>query len=396
MASNANVDWEQIGGAFRAGLIDQLRRRLESGGPFRLTAEQLAVEAMSTAEEAAAFLEALTDTGIVVSEISDVCPCDVQRELPPLEVSEAVCAQCGRAFVDVPPGHPVKRTQYFHEAPVTRDVKWVLALHGMNTRGAWQEEFSWVLSRAYGYSVPVAIYKYGIVRPGAILKFRQRALVAELADRMRHLGQESTGSGFGGRPDVIAHSLGTWLLGHALRENPDLKVGRVILLGCILRPDFDWLSLIERGQVEAVLCHYGTRDFWAGVSHYIIPDSGPSGRRGFCDRKAIIHVEAPGFRHSDFFRKEDIRSKFSTLWTPFLTTAARELGALAGGDPPGKPWRQSSWLLRATFARWLILTLAVVVGVSVVASMIFGMGPTAELWWRIFQGIGQTVGVVGA
>jgi serine/threonine-protein kinase len=59
------------------------------------------------------------------------------------------------------------------------------------------------------------------------------------------------------RPDIIAHSFGTWLVGHALESNPDIQVGRVVLTGSILRPDFNWKEHMPSGQVEAVLNHYG-------------------------------------------------------------------------------------------------------------------------------------------
>ena len=83
-----------------------------------------------------------------------------------------------------------------------------------------------------------------------MLKFRQRALTPGLIARIRRLSSETMNAGFGGMSDVIAHSFGTWLLGHALRNDPTLKVGRIIPTGCILRPDFDWNELITRGQAR--------------------------------------------------------------------------------------------------------------------------------------------------
>ena len=91
--------------------------------------------------------------------------------------------------------------------------------------------------------VPVAIYKYGIVRPGAVCRRCLRRLEERVIERTHRLEGDTAAGGFEGSPDVIAHSLGTWLIGHALQRDPKLKIGCLVLTGCILRPDFDWRVL---------------------------------------------------------------------------------------------------------------------------------------------------------
>jgi len=197
--------------------------------------------------------------------------------------------------------------------------------------------------------VPVAIYKYGIVRPGAFVGFLQQRHLNHLIARLQELTHEAAGGGYGSPPDVIAHSFGTWLLGHVLRnEKLNLKVGRVILAGSVLRPDFPWKRLIDAGQVEAVLNHFGTRDNVARISHYFVRDSGPSGRKGFDDSGAI-NVEASGFTHSQFFQKEEMMRLFRNgkpkgLWHEFLTLPQSALPQLDTAPRPG--WKQSFWRRR--------------------------------------------------
>jgi hypothetical protein len=115
-----------------------------------------------------------------------------------------------------------------------------------------------------------------------VLGWRRRSLVRKLARQIEGLAGEREHDRLGRRPDVIAHSFGTWMLGHALAstdpEVADLAVGRVVLLGSILRPNFPWAEIIARGRAEAVLNHYGTADSWAGIGGYVIYDAGPSGR----------------------------------------------------------------------------------------------------------------------
>jgi pimeloyl-ACP methyl ester carboxylesterase len=248
----------------------------------------------------------------------------------------------------------------------------MVTLHGMNTRGVWQEEFMWRVARSYRYAVPVAIYKYGLILSGAIVKFRQRALTRQLLRKAHALAGETAATGFCGRPDVVAHSLGTWLLGHALQADPGLLVGRVILVGSILRPDFNWADLIRREQVEAVLCHYSSKDCWARVAHYVIPDSGPSGRIGFLDRSTIIHAGTAVLSHTDYFKPGRMPELYTKVWEPFLTQPLEDLAALSDGTPsPG--WHPASWPFRASIFRYVVLTLAAVLVLTGVAALILGL-----------------------
>jgi len=311
--------WESIRPTFPKDLIKILSERFERGETFELTVDEFVSSADHSEEQARNLLEILANHEFLEKGQRYVCACTRDERLTPEEAAEPVCARCGDAFKDKERGATTVTETYFSKGTPTRDVRWVLALHGMNTRGPWQEDFNWMLSRAYGYSVPVAIYKYGVVRPGAILRFRQRQLTKRLLQRIKRLSGESSGSGFGGVPDVIAHSFGTWLIGHALESDRTLRLGRIILIGCILRPDFNWGSLLDQGQVDAVLCHYSTGDFWARIAHYVIPDSGPSGRRGFNDRDVVAHFETKDLPHSGYFDQRKMDEFYKSVWQPFLT-----------------------------------------------------------------------------
>lgn len=141
-------------------------------------------------------------------------------------------------------------------------------------------------------------------------------------------------------------------------------------MGCILRPDFDWVTLVQRGQVDAVLNHFGTKDFWARIAHYVIPDAGPAGRRGFdfYDRawpetlrpegqRRLFNVRAEGLRHSDFFqdaeRGSTLARLFAEVWQPFLTTRnADDLARALPAEWPAERWRQARWPRRALVGGW--------------------------------------------
>ena len=327
--------WGELAASHPPPLVAELRRLAEQGGPFRVTPTELAAPTSATSKQALALLRAPALARWLHEETQFRCP-HGGEELSREEAGESVCPY--HPEIDFAE-HPILEATFFvHDAPPTRDVRWLLALHGMNTRGWWQEDLNWLVSLSYGRMVPVAIYKYGLVRPGAVIRLRQRRIMRKLILRIERLAGETESSGFGSRPDVIAHSFGTWLLGHGLVSDPGLRVGRVILLGSILRPDHDWSRLIQRGQVEAVLNHHGTEDGWVRIAQRFIPCSGPSGRRGF-DDPAALNRPAPGFGHSQFFEEDVLPTLFREVWGPFLTAPSQSLSHLPELSRTTARWR---------------------------------------------------------
>lgn len=328
---------------------------------------------------AAAILERVAADGWLRRETRSRCPnCD--ENLDEAETAQPACPFCGEAFSQH--GGVVAAVVYVRSLAPGRTVDWVVAIHGMNTSGAWQEAFSWHLSTTWGRSVPVAVYKYGIIITGVLIAWRRRKLRNALRAKLAALRNEALAQGFSAKPDVIAHSFGTWLFGHLLlqelKQRPEdrLVFGRIILTGCILRPDFPWQKLQEAGLVEDVLNHYGDRDPVVPMAHFTIADSGPSGRRGF-DGDAVINLRAAGYGHSDLFSiekcivhgkshqnctgaTEGIRHldhAYKRFWRPFLTLPAQELHTLPERADPATAWHPLPWLLRGTLFPFLALPL---------------------------------------
>jgi hypothetical protein len=345
-----SIEWDCLLDNHPEALVNVAKRLFSDGGPFEISADTMSSETSCSTTEAEKLLINLCPPLEKISVLScRNCNTGLSRDDSRLEV----CPNCRQQYAEY---GGIQASQVFAFRDLrSRDVSWVLALHGMNTDGAWQEQFNWRVSNAYTRSIPVAIYKYGWVTSGAVWRPSLRAKVKRVVSKIRKLQGDTVGNGFGGTPDVIAHSLGTWLIGHALQWNPTLKVGRVILTGSILRPDFDWGRLISQGQVEAVLNHYGTKDFWARVTHYVIPDSGPSGRYGFNSTVPVAQVRAERYGHSDVFRERNLPTVFETVWRPFLTQAAEDL-KLAPSYSDSE-WREAPWIWRATIVPLMLLAI---------------------------------------
>lgn len=313
---------------------EHVRELLAQPGPLVLTGNGLAADVNADVAEAKRVLAGYVARGVLRVETTYYCGC---CSAPRDDAASVTCSDCGATDCDV-----VTTTSYVRNAPPTRSLTWVVVLHGMNTRGRWQEDLQWLVNSTAGHAVPFDVDKYGKVRPGALDRRRLNRLSDRVAKRLRSRAAENDAR-LGARPDVIAHSLGTWLIGHALLRHPDLVVGRVVLAGSVLRPDFDWPALIATGRVEAVLDHRGGRDVWVRCAQYVIPDTGPSGRIGFV--VGAVERESKAFGHSDYFGTA-MRETYDTVWRPFLTWPVGNLATL-GNAPPPATWRPRPWPLRA-------------------------------------------------
>jgi hypothetical protein len=337
--------------------VDFVRTKFDSHGSFATNVNEVSEKSSCSLEQAKALLEKLAADGCLnVQERFRCSFCD--RDLTKEQTEESECPYCHGVFGGNEPGVQQYKV-YVRTGYRTRDVKWVVTIHGMNTQGSWQEQYAWRLAKVYGYSVPTAIYKYGDIKISPFIPWRRTYYVSRLAESLRRYSAETLDSGYGDRPDVITHSLGTWLLYKALQNDKNIKVGRVILTGSIIPPDFDWKLLTDTGQVEAILCHHAGKDIVVRLAQYGISDSGPSGYRGFNNRQTVCHRYEPTFAHSDFFSPNNLPSVMENTWGPFLTCQQSELCDFSDKDfvPRKEPWHPSRLRFITRFLKNIIIIL---------------------------------------
>jgi pimeloyl-ACP methyl ester carboxylesterase len=264
-------------------------------------------------------------------------------------LEEQRCRNCGTDLNELAPRAQVR---YSLDQPRARDVGWLIAVHGIQSRGVWQEQLQWLVDRQFLRTIPFRNWKYGRIFFRAFIPVLQRRVVqrflcdvrraeAELAHQLR--------PGTPPPPDVVAHSFGTWIVAHALLEDPTLRLGRVILVGSILRPDWDWSPILERRQIAGLLNYCGGRDPWVRIAERFIPDAGPSGLRGFAEEhERIISVRWPGGTHSSVFSESRLQTAFVDVWRPFLSDRTSGID-LRGGLQilPATPWVRAPALFRA-------------------------------------------------
>ncbi|MFL6313971.1 MAG: hypothetical protein ACJ71W_17885 [Terriglobales bacterium] len=209
----------------------------------------------------------------------------------------------------------------------------LFSIHGIRTTGPWQEGSSVVLSPFYRY-IPI---KYDEFREWAIPKLAMDLLVLLLgaaaamflwylevlpginawciyvvgvltsvlilnvvADRLRGRVIEKVYRRVADAalndtpPNLIAHSLGTFLSSMALRKFQGLRYNTVILNGCVLERRFPWARM--RLRYESVTNEVGWNDlvpYAATVLSCLVPGMGCAGSRGFKGHNNNVHNVTP-------------------------------------------------------------------------------------------------------
>jgi hypothetical protein len=283
------------------------------------------------------------------------------------DIANRHCSHCGTDFRETG-DEPIEAVIYRGSTAASRSVPWLIAVHGFNTRGPWQEDFSWRVANRFKYHAPVLIYKYGLVRFGVLFRWRHRVLAWHLGQQIRRAVIQARENQIEEPPDIVIHSFGSQLFRLVLEsdEFSDLRFGRVIAVGSVIRPDFDWSSYIRNGRIEAVLDQCGGGDWAVPFAQFTIPGTGPGGRKGFTD-PAVINVRNAQYGHSTAFFEAELARNLARggVWDRFL----RE--PLASFSDPTR-FAPAAWSPVCGLIRWLIHTF-VVVTVSVTLLAIAGL-----------------------
>lgn len=284
------------------------------------------------------FLDAAARAGLVERREAASCP-SCGKPLDEEAVTGELCPLCMEAFGDH--GGVQRRVVYRLEVHKTRDIAWLIAIHGFNTLGPWQQEFSWRIATKFKYSAPVLIYKYGLIRFSVLARWRHRALARQLGNTLRGAMEHARANRIPEPPDVILHSFGSQLFVHllSLPEFEDLRFGRVIAAGSVIRPDYNWTERIKQGRIMAVLNHCGGQDCAVPFAQFFIPGTGPGARHGFGD-PAAINIMSSDYRHSSCFRIAELEKNLANggSWDRFLRGASETLTEELGQFRP-EPWR---------------------------------------------------------
>jgi pimeloyl-ACP methyl ester carboxylesterase len=338
--------------------VDNFLWRLGSG---EMTARSLAQQLDADHKEIALILNQYLKAGILTRRMGRPCPNDscTVGVIWEDKFGSDTCDICGAELTDE--WRALAPEEHFEINRSGRTFPpWMLLIHGMNTRGEWQQRVAFIQG-LMGETSPICIYKYGIKRIEPFFGFLQNSRLSQFLLKYRQARELARRNGLDEPPDVIAHSFGTLIIGNALRKDPSVTFGKILLCGSILPPDFEWSQFIEKDRVEMVLNHIGGKDSWARIAVRAIPHSGPSGRIGFLEspsnRDRMFNVLYRDYGHSDFFKEELYDNHFMAVWRPFFWGKLDELGNTVNLHKGAAKWVRPSFCARAPFLTWLMVLL---------------------------------------
>jgi len=204
-----------------------------------------------------------------------------------------------------------------HKSALVTTKRVVVTVHGIRTHATWQKTVTPILNRS---GLIVEPHDYG--RFGFFRFARQSARDAEV-ERFRALYEgivknkdyDLDPDDPTRRPSVVAHSLGTYIVGHCMRRHSYVRFDKVILCGSILSRGFDWSELFARDQVNFVKNLRCMKDPWVPRAHLVVPDAGSSGVDGFSYWGRLLEERRRDeCSHSDFFSEADVQED----WIRFL------------------------------------------------------------------------------
>jgi hypothetical protein len=224
------------------------------------------------------------------------------------------------------------RTTDNRKSKVSRDYcpPLVISVHGIRTHGEWQKTFASAMS---GFRARTEAFEYGDY---GLFRFLIPPFNGRLVDRFYNwFGMVTRNSPnvdlsrFDRRPSIVAHSLGSWIVGNAMLKHEDLRFDKIIFAGSILPRDFDWATLFARDQVSFVRNECGQRDPWPGWAGRLVARTGTGGSKGFEWFSSVVeNVPCDWFGHSDAL----IRQHIEQHWIPVLLRRPSPLILLHGRD----------------------------------------------------------------
>ena len=192
----------------------------------------------------------------------------------------------------------------------------VVLLHGMYTPAHWHGEVTPVLNLA-GFTV-VPVY-FGFLTWEVFHLWTEstleRIVTVDLDRKLHAFRREIAAYGFA----LVGHSFGTLVIRWALESSAEIRPKAVILVGSIIRRDFDWARICARNGILGIRHERSQRDRWVWIAPCFIRNAGRSGVRGFlrpCSQLTEVNrdVNTHGILTAGFCDRE---------WVPYLSSIFR-------------------------------------------------------------------------
>ncbi|WP_181176190.1 alpha/beta fold hydrolase [Mesorhizobium sp. B2-3-4] len=170
----------------------------------------------------------------------------------------------------------------------------------------------------------------------------------------------------------VGHSNGTYLAAKGLADYPACAFTNVLFAGSVVRSDYDWKTLVERGRVARVLNVVASADWVVALlpkslEHFRKFDLGGAGFDGFRQAKKAAATH-PGIAEREFVRGSHGAGIAEGQWENIAQFIVN--GHIPTGDDPAFVKRQPRWLKALSDTRATLWVAAACFGLAVPAAIV--------------------------
>lgn len=229
----------------------------------------------------------------------------------------------------------------------------VILVHGIRDFALWQSNVRAALEEE-GFKIEATNYgRLNVLQFLLPFPYFRKQASETVWNQIRIIKQNNETSPL----SIIAHSFGTYVIAHLMREKFDVKFHRVIFCGSVVRYDFPFEQFQNRFS-PPIVNEVGTRDIWPAIAESVTVGYGSAGTYGF--RRPLVRDRWHNGAHHGFFLNTEFCKKF---WVPFL----RDGTIVAGSQSPEPP---RLWIQLFTIVK-IKVALAVMVLVLAFGSYFF-------------------------
>ncbi|AZI26441.1 alpha/beta hydrolase [Pedobacter sp. G11] len=176
------------------------------------------------------------------------------------------------------------------QRPEVTDV--IFVIHGIRDAGYWTQKVArkvkaLALENNQNIELETSSYGYFPMLP-FLLPVSRKAKVEWLMDQYTENYAKFPKAEF----SFIGHSNGTYLLAKALTDYPCCRFKNVVFAGSVVRNDYKWDTLFEKGRVKAAINFVATGDWVVAIFPKLfqtlnVSDLGSGGHDGFTSKRNI-------------------------------------------------------------------------------------------------------------
>jgi hypothetical protein len=199
----------------------------------------------------------------------------------------------------------------------------VVLVHGIRDYALWQDSIRSTLEGA-GFKAELTNFnRFNLIKFLLPIWFFRRQAIEDVWRQIRIIFQNNPNTPI----SVIAHSFGTFVISHLMKEEFDLKFHRIIFCGSVVPYNFSYEQIQDR-FVAPILNEVGTRDIWPALAESITSGYGSAGTYGF--RRPLVRDRWHNGAGHGYFLDAAFCRKY---WVPFLSSGR----IVEGSDLPESP-----------------------------------------------------------